>query len=617
MATYTENYNLVKPTMAESADIRTINGNMDSVDNIMHATQVSLAPAYDSSETYNTGDIVMYEFLMYECLDDEVTGTWDATKWQRTTAGEHGGGGGGSDVSITPTLQSGTKIADFEIDGVSGALYAPSGGGGGGGETVADILWDGNETVTTSGLNITLNHSVYDYDFIAFTISQGGGYDSILTYPVTDLANGESYINTGYYGSSMDVYFDLLTNTTMRISASASAYPTTYKKIVGLKFGGGSGVQQISWIDYNQLTPAEKSNGNAYFIPDAGAEPTGTVSGAVAHFEDGSDNPLIDLKVNITASQSGSGTPSPSNPRPISGWTGAEIHVADGEEPHVVDNEYNISWQTEAGEVFGGTLDVTSGELTVDSTIVDLGSLNWTYESGPLRFLTTGLSNTAKLPASGWSDNLICSNYAPANGVGNNETISLNSNGALYIKDTAYTDATAFKTAMNGVKLVYKLKTPLAPISLTPTQISSLLGTNNIWADAGNVEVEYWRNPVDGPQIRMDDVVYAQGQQGGGDSGHTYSTEEKVVGTWVDGKTIYERSIPVNLTIRTTSQVITSSVDISNMRLIVSMMGNFTNTNDEGCFPITGYKYNGNLYAKAMEDALLNYITIQYTKITD
>lgn len=40
-----------------------------------------------------------------------------------------GGGGGGSTVSITPTLQSGTKIADFEIDDVPGELYAPSGGG--------------------------------------------------------------------------------------------------------------------------------------------------------------------------------------------------------------------------------------------------------------------------------------------------------------------------------------------------------------------------------------------------------------------------------------------------------------------------------------------------------
>ena len=42
-----------------------------------------------------------------------------------------GGGSGGSTVTITPTLLSGEKIADYEIDGVPGALYAPQGGGGG------------------------------------------------------------------------------------------------------------------------------------------------------------------------------------------------------------------------------------------------------------------------------------------------------------------------------------------------------------------------------------------------------------------------------------------------------------------------------------------------------
>ena len=34
---------------------------------------------------------------------------------------------GGTEVSITPSLQSGTKIADYEIDGVTGSLYAPRG----------------------------------------------------------------------------------------------------------------------------------------------------------------------------------------------------------------------------------------------------------------------------------------------------------------------------------------------------------------------------------------------------------------------------------------------------------------------------------------------------------
>lgn len=238
MATYTDNYNLVKPTMAETADIRTINGNMDTVDDIMHASQISLAPAYDSNETYNTGDVVMYEFLMYECLDDDVTGTWDSTKWQRTTAGEHGGG---SDVEITPTLATGTKIADFEIDGVSGALYAPSGGGGGGGgssQTIADVLWSGTATPSTTGTDITLSHAISDYDFIVFIIEQGAGYSSVVTVPTSELTVGEAYINTGYSGSQMDVFFTYVTDTSINVKSSASAQPTTYTKIVGLKICG-------------------------------------------------------------------------------------------------------------------------------------------------------------------------------------------------------------------------------------------------------------------------------------------------------------------------------------------------------------------------------------------
>ena len=36
-----------------------------------------------------------------------------------------GGGGGGSDVTITPTYNQGTKIADYSIDGNEGAIYTP------------------------------------------------------------------------------------------------------------------------------------------------------------------------------------------------------------------------------------------------------------------------------------------------------------------------------------------------------------------------------------------------------------------------------------------------------------------------------------------------------------
>lgn len=70
------------------------------------------------------------------------------TNYEYTTLSEQiansGGGGGGSTVTITPTLQSGTKIADYSINGVSGELYAPTGGGGS--STLAGLT---DTTITT------------------------------------------------------------------------------------------------------------------------------------------------------------------------------------------------------------------------------------------------------------------------------------------------------------------------------------------------------------------------------------------------------------------------------------------------------------------------------------
>lgn len=38
--------------------------------------------------------------------------------------------GGSSTVTITPTYNTGTKIADYEVDGIKGHLYIPNSGGG-------------------------------------------------------------------------------------------------------------------------------------------------------------------------------------------------------------------------------------------------------------------------------------------------------------------------------------------------------------------------------------------------------------------------------------------------------------------------------------------------------
>ena len=91
MATYTDNYQLTLPGYADVADVADLNHNATIIDEIMHSSQISLADAYDSTQTYNADDVVMYNYKMYKCITDGVTGTWDPTKWERTTAAQTGG----------------------------------------------------------------------------------------------------------------------------------------------------------------------------------------------------------------------------------------------------------------------------------------------------------------------------------------------------------------------------------------------------------------------------------------------------------------------------------------------------------------------------------------------
>jgi hypothetical protein len=79
------------------------------------------------------------------------------------------GGGGGSTVTITPTLATGTKIADFSIDGVSDSLYAPTGGGG---ASDLDDLTDVTITSPTNGQALVYDSS--SGEWVNGTISGGG-----------------------------------------------------------------------------------------------------------------------------------------------------------------------------------------------------------------------------------------------------------------------------------------------------------------------------------------------------------------------------------------------------------------------------------------------------------
>lgn len=347
---------------------------------------------------------------------------------------------------------------------------------------------------------------------------------------------------------------------------------------------------------------------------------TDTASGEIASFPDGAEFPMRSLKVALSPIQSGSGTPSPDNVRPISGWDEVETHKAgknlipincessvrsgvtytvyknasgavtrihaegtataahtytfvtghsasnpfrikagsywlkalsDGRSgffdfnlrklgqtqdivqtttkvPLVLDEDtdfqscylyvyagatldtdiYPMVWsQSETNEdyepydvqtittplpttVYGGTVDVVNGTLTVDMAMVDLGTLNYTDNGavpGGRQFYT--IINEKKKGAT----NILSSNFVA---VAYSDTIgemSGRDTNKIVAFNTTIASAADFKAAMSGVQLVYELATPQT-YSLTPQQIQTLLGRNNVWSD-GEVEVVYVADP--------------------------------------------------------------------------------------------------------------------------
>lgn len=154
--------------------------------------------------------------------------------------------------------------------------------------------------------------------------------------------------------------------------------------------------------------------------------------------------------------------------------------------------------------IYGGTLDVTSGVLTVNKGYVDLGSIDWTYDSGVGSFQATLSDKRTDVALR--SEQFMCSAYTsvtdgrPVAQVPDGSIYNASGNPFIYVHDSRFTSASAFKTGVNGYQLVYDLATPTT-VTLTPTQVATVLGQNNLWADSGTVTVVL-NKPIANPSPR-------------------------------------------------------------------------------------------------------------------
>ena len=216
---------------------------------------------------------------------------------------------------------------------------------------------------------------------------------------------------------------------------------------------------------------------------------TETVEGTdTVSFDTDLTNDLVSLEVDINATQSGTGEPSPDNVRPITGVTDKSITV----------NSNNITIAL-GQTVYGGVIDVVRGKLRVTHQKVTLNGdtpesdLSVTVSEGftqigwtPYRTIGKG---TEVFKSNIFED--VLSTYKGLYKIWNNRHLTTPVPRifmGLPNTVTTKTEAAAW-FANNPTEVIYELAEPIE-VQLTPSQIATIKGINTISTD-GPIKATY------------------------------------------------------------------------------------------------------------------------------
>lgn len=289
-----------------------------------------------------------------------------------------------------------------------------------------------------------------------------------------------------------------------------------------------------------------------------------SASGAVATFSDGVYLPLENLVVDIEPVQSGTGDPSPSNVRPITGWNGVKVTRCGKNLWKRVSNSYPVSsygitysLNADGSIHVQGTASGQSNNYPIASNGMSVYAGTYTMSvktTDPnIHFIFGGGNGTSGVAYTDMVNGSV-KTFTTAGGTTGHNIIRINSgatvNGDIYIQLEEGSTATPYEP-YNGVTVTIDLgqtvyggtlnpltgvltaypyyasyngetltgrwisdrdkyvagTTPTigarvvdmsgtgTEIQLTPHQIRSLYGNNTIFADTGNVALEYWAHP--------------------------------------------------------------------------------------------------------------------------
>ena len=388
-----------------------------------------------------------------------------------------------------------------------------------GNETIAgDLTYNGNKSLTSEVQRLDGRiDNLPEAMVFKGTLGTGG---TVEVLPVASAENeGWTYkvITAGTYAGTTAKVGDIFTSdgSTWVLIPSGDEDTDTWRaiKVNGVeKLGNGISSGSLDVVDTDNIEAEFDANGNKLKLKtrniytqsevDAIVDsilPTDSVSkSAIANFETDYAKP-IEFTAYIEAVQA-SGTPTPATPLPISGWSQVEITLAD-ENMQTVDSVIISLGNT----YFGGYVTQDKDghrELVVTHQIVDLGDLEWNvYTGSPQYWFTLDLSNVIKKPAVNTDiADIVCecfpkaSSYSIASGsvaIG----IAIHTNGAIRLvypqMPTTAEEVNDLIADIDGNKFAYPLATPIIINLPDGEPINALIGTNNLFADSGDIECSF------------------------------------------------------------------------------------------------------------------------------
>ena len=158
---------------------------------------------------------------------------------------------------------------------------------------------------------------------------------------------------------------------------------------------------------------------------------------------------------------------------------------------------YSVTWQTEAGTVYAGSIDLTTGVLTVTHRYVTIKEqVGLSFSKSSIETADTYYKNISSwvsdLVVSGYTEIAACDKFKPERSTNPNTIFIQNQYLNVRTPVNEYATAADFLTWVqtNGISFVFELATPQT-YQLTPTEVMAILGTNNIFANTGDVSLQY------------------------------------------------------------------------------------------------------------------------------